>query len=258
MNNNSDFMAGFGIPIKVDGFVEAITPLNYFIFFDDFMDANASGSTDLKKWNVKVAAGGTVALTDTTDASHETTGGIVTLTPSATASDYVTMIGSSEAFQIKQGYPLFYIARFMTASTIAANQNIYAGMGVSTAAPSAGLGNGVMFTGLSTGVCSFTCTNATSAKAITIAPTITTSTWYRVGIQYDGYSKVRCFFGTDKSTADPTMACVAEFDATVTTDYVPTGLGLAPEISCESKTTNSTPLIVDYVFAGQRRYPYSS
>ncbi|KKK75239.1 hypothetical protein LCGC14_2875690, partial [marine sediment metagenome] len=153
-----------------------------------------------------------------------------------------------EAWQIDQGYELYYECRFTRTD---ADISCFVGLSASDASAIAGLVNGIGFKTVAA-VLNTVCDNAGSTENVDAIAgvTIAALTWDRVAIHYDGVDTVKFYH----AQGDDEFVLVNTLLLSTTTDYVPQDLMMTPTLEAEEQTAaGAGSMYVDYVLVQQRR-----
>jgi hypothetical protein len=245
----------YGNPDDVFGMVNAMRPRDYFEFLDDFMTTGVQDTAELENWFVTTNAGGAYAGGDVTDGSPEQAGGLIVLTPGATASDVVNLTTHAQMFMLNAGLPLYFEARFYIVDL--SDTGIGVGLSNDTDLRTAASSPSIVFDVSNAGVMSFITTNAggTASKTLTPNATPADGSWVRVAFYYDGndtltaYAAVTLAAGTS-STLQP----LGTKKISTTADYVPSELGMGVCIEVENIVGSTSDAVwFDYVHCVQKR-----
>lgn len=254
MGNNAFNLSN---PDDVLGMHNALSPRDYFVFYDDFTDMSVDATADHSRWNMTlVGASSAITCEDTTDGSQEYTGGIIKLLPDATDSDAATLNTQAEMFQLLAGYPLYFEARILisdVSTTTVAIGLCNTDTSIIAGAPT----TQIMFKFNTNATVSFLATNAGGTKTVTCASPLATSldaTWYRLAIHWDGNDRLRGYAAKDSVSGGSDWVMIADLDSDTTANYVPLSLGMGIGIEIENTDSGSGDyMLVDYVYACQKR-----
>lgn len=239
-----------GLPVKFEGF-QGADCRQVFTFFDDFLTSSVSATNDAAIWDVTLTGAGTAAMTDATDASQEMAGGLISLTADATSTDVANLLANGESFQIDQGYPLYFEARWFNADV----SDVYTFVGLAnaseTSACTALSSPGIGFEGVGTTL-NILSTNAGGANTDAISSITlldTTAGWYTGAFYYDGASTVTFYW----ASGDDELAEIHTLDLDTTADYVPQDLMMTPCLEACRNAGTGDIVYVDYVLVQQAR-----
>lgn len=236
-----------GLPVMFEGYQNA-DMREIITFWDDFIGSSVSGTDNANRWYV--AGTGTAVPADGTDASQEMAGGLLVVTVEATASDCVSCLAPGEAFQLDQGYPIYFECRYMNVDVSALQT--FVGLAASDASAIAGLVNGIGFEGVGTTL-STVVDNAGNTENVDAVSglTLTDLAWMVVAFYYDGVDTVTFWYSVNG--AAPVQA--NKLTLSTTTDYVPQDLMLTPAIEAENAAADGSAdlLYVDYMLVMQPR-----
>lgn len=241
-----------GLPVKFEGFRGADCR-DVFTFFDDFLSSSISATDDAAIWDLTKDDSGTAVITNGTDTSQEFSGGLVSITADATSGDVANLLANGEAFQIDQGYPLYFEARWFNTDVSDVHTFVGLANASETSAVAALSSPGIGFEGISTTLNILT-TNAGGANvdaisSITLLDTDTATAWYRAAFYYDGDNTVTFYW----ATGDNDLAQIHVLKLDTTTDYVPQDLMMTPCLEAYRKAGSADIFYVDYVLVQQAR-----
>lgn len=234
----------FGLPVFWEG-TNRFDCRDVYTFWDDFLDSSINASAELSRWKSTVTGGIAPLLLDGANASQEFAGGIVACGVGVTPSKTSGLMVNGESFQIGPGHELYFEARFTMTHT---DVSCFVGLSDSDSSAIAGLGNGIGFLTVGTGMA--TSVAKTSANKDDLAGiTVTALTWYRVAFHYDGGTAITFYLAED----DDELHEVNQLHLTTVADYIPNDIMLTPTIEAEQQGTSAGTLYVDYILCQQRR-----
>lgn len=235
-----------GLPVNFPGFVGADCR-SVFTFWDDFMLSCRDTTVDDAAW-LTTETTGTVTFGDSTDAEQELAGGMVALTPSTTSTDLCTMEANGQHFNIDQGYPLYFEARFMESNTGNAGVIIGIGPAGSTGIYRTPASPEVAFRITTDALGTITC-NASGNNSDTGLMTVTDGIWYRAAFYWDGVDKLTFWV----ATAGGAFVEINQLDTDTTTDYIPEDVMGTICVEADCIVAAAAVLYVDYILCQQAR-----
>lgn len=249
----------YGMPVNCEGFRDATAPQDVFMFFDDFIGVN-SDAADLSVWKESTSNATTGAIgLDGTDTYQELTGGWLAVSPEATDSDYVNLAVNGEAFQIDQGFPLYFETKVYD-PTIA-----HTAWWVGLCNSDVEIING----GITDAAVGFECDNAGALSFVTdlggtektavTGDTIANGDIWKLAFYYDGFDTIT-FYTAELGVAGTATTLTGELvevgtrTLSTTADYCPEDNMMTPTIEVKNIVGSAAdPVSFDYVLCVQKR-----
>ena len=234
------------------GIAAARLPQDVYVFFDDFLGAQFSSTTDAAIWNQTLIAtqATTAAILDGTNEAMDEAGGILNLVTDATADEGNNLQVNGEAFGLEAGYPLYFETRINVGDI--SNVDMFIGLSHTDAEiVTTGLNDGVGFL-LEAGVLYAHAAKDSTEKSVDCAITEADDDWIRLAFEYDGADTVRFYVApsdTNEFTLKTTMLL------STVAHYLPDNEMLTPTIEAiTGATATAEKMYVDYVYCAQLRY----
>jgi hypothetical protein len=244
-----------GMPVQVDGMLNATTPQDIFVFFDDFLSCSwatiANGTDEAMKWKSTVIAQAATGLDImvATASTPKECGGILTLTSEATDNDGENLQAHGSAFAIESGYPLYFESRWRNGDVSA--QEFFIGLAIVDAEIlTGGCDDRIGFEMLA-GELKATAEESANNKTVGCAVTEADASWMRTAFFYDGDDTVH-FYVDD--TDNGIFEEKATLNISTTTDYIPDDVAMTPTIEAITAESAANVMYVDYVYVAQARY----
>ena len=253
MSNTSNLR--MGMPVQVDGMLNATTPQDVFVFFDDFLSCSwaviANGTDEAMKWKATVVAQAATGLDImvATDNTPKECGGVLTLTSEATDNDGENLQAHGESFSIDAGYPLYMESRWRNGDVSA--HEFFIGLSVVDAEILTGGTTDRIGFEMLAGALLATAEKDSSNKTIAASVTEADASWMRTAFFYDGYDTVHFYVDDDD---DGDFKEIGTLKLSTTTDYVPDDMSMTPTIEAITGESASNVMYVDYVYVAQKRY----
>lgn len=230
------------------GIAAARIPQDVHVFFDDFYQP-LIGAEVATTWLATLVGAGTTHLPlDGTDDDQSLAGGILSVVASATAADGANLTAHGESFQIKDGYPLYFEARYQSVDA----SDIDAWIGLTNSDTEIIAGGTTESVGFEIKEASiyFTSSHTTEAQTDT-GLDLVDATFARFAFFFDGVDTISFFVDLDD---DGGFVLVGTKTVSTTAAYVPEDVMLTPTVEVINHATGAETAYLDYVLCAQQRY----
>ena len=244
-----------GIPVMVEGMINATTPQDCFVFFDDFLSCSwaviSNGTDEAMKWKATVVAQAATGL-DILSGKDDTpalTGGILSITTEATDNDGENLQSHGEAFGFYTGQWLYLESRFRVIDADATD--VFIGLSIIDAEILSGGVDDKMGFLHKDNVLSSNCEKSGNELSNDLKITEADTLWMRVAMFYDGGDKVY-FFVDDTDNGVFQLKDTREISTVA--DYICDDMNLTPTIEVINDGGAVEVVYIDYYYCAQQRY----